>query len=204
MTETTRWRANGLLFENCNCQLICPAHLGFTQRCTPARCLGHWAIHVEAGAYGAVPLDGLNAVIVCDAPQLMISGNWLQAIYIDERADAPQRSALEAIFTGAAGGTWAVLARFVGTRHPTRFVPIRFVDEPRRKAMWIDGCFETGVAPIKGADAAREAVLENVFNQIHAPTQVLAVGTTRYADHGLTFTTDGTHALYSRFSWRGP
>jgi hypothetical protein len=44
-------------------------------------------------------------------------------------------------------------------------------------------------------------VLGNVFNQIHAPTQVLALGRTRCTDARLPFSTDDTHALYSRFSW---
>ena len=56
----------------------------------------------------------------------------------------------------------------------------------------------------KSADPSQEAVLANGFNQIHASTQVLALGTTRFADRELALTTSGTHALYSRFSWAGP
>jgi hypothetical protein len=204
MVEAERWWARGLLFENCNCQLLCPAHLSFKQRCQHERCVGHWAIHIDQGRYGMLSLDGLNAFIASDSPQLMISGGWTQAIYLDERADEAQRRALEQIFTGRAGGTWAVLARFVSNRLETRAVSIRFEDEGRRKAMWIDGCLETAVEALKGADPAQEAVLANVFNQIHASTQVLALGTTRYADRGFALTTSGTHALYSRFSWAGP
>lgn len=204
MAGMERWWAQGLLFENCNCQLVCPAHFSFKERCQYERCLGHWAIHIDEGRYGTLALDGLNAFVMGDSPQLMISGGWTQAIYLDERADDAQRRALEQILTGQAGGAWAVLAQFVSTRLETRVVPIRFEDQGRRKAMWIDGCLETAVEAIKGADQGREAVLQNVFNQIHAPTQVLAFGTTRYADRGLAMTTTRTHALYSRFSWAGP
>jgi hypothetical protein len=204
IAKVDRWCAKGLLFENCNCQLLCPAHLSFKQRCEHERCIGHWAIHIEEGRYGSLTLDGLNAFIVGDSPQLMISGGWTQAIYLDERAGEAERRALEQIFTGQAGGSWAVLAQFVSTRLETRVVPIHFKDEGRRKAMWIDDCLDTTVEAIKGADPAQEAVVANVFNQIHASTQVLAFGTTRYADRGLAMTTSGTHALYSRFSWAGP
>jgi len=204
MGDSARWWAKGLLFENCNCQLLCPAHLSFKQRCEHERCVGHWAIHIRDGRYGGLALDGFNAFIVNDSPQLMISGGWTQAVYIDARAGEAEGRELEGIFTGQSGGPWAVLARFVSRRLPTRFVPIHFKDDGRRKAMWIDGCLETTVEAIKSADPAQEAVLENVFNQIHASTQVLALGATRYADRGMTLTTSGTHALYSRFSWAGP
>ena len=204
MADTESWWAKGLLFENCNCQLLCPAHLSFKQRCEHERCVGHWAVHIDQGGCGALSLDGLNAFIISDSPQLMISGSWTQAIYIDERAGQAERHAVERIFTGQSGGPWAVLARFVSTRLPTRFVPIHFRDEGRRKAMWIDDCLETAVEAIKSADPAQEAVLANVFNQIHAATQVLALGATRFADRGLALSASGTHALYSRFSWAGP
>lgn len=199
-----RWWARGLLFENCNCQLVCPGHLSFKQRCTYERCIGHWSIHIEEGSYGELTLAGLNAVIVTEGPQVMISGGWTQAIYLDERADEAQRQALEGLFVGRAGGTWAVLAQFVSTRLETRYVPIHFQDEGRRKKMWIDGCFDSAVEAIKGADRGREAVLGNVYNQIFASTQVLALGTTRYTDQGLALATAGSHALYSPFSWSGP
>ncbi|MEK7879745.1 MAG: DUF1326 domain-containing protein [candidate division NC10 bacterium] len=204
MAAAERWWAKGLLFENCNCQLLCPAHLSFKQRCEHERCVGHWAIHIDQGSSGTLALDGLNAFIINNSPQLMISGEWTQAIYIDQRAGQAERGALERIFTGQAGGSWAVLARFVSTRLPTRFVPIHFKDEGRRKAMWIDDCLETAVEAIKSADPAQEAILANVFNQIHASTQVLALGATRFADRGLALATSGTHALYSRFAWAGP
>lgn len=204
MTTGERWWAKGLLFENCNCQLLCPAHLGFKQLCTRERCIGHWAIHVETGRFGEVSLDGLNVVIVTDAPQLMITGGWTQVLYLDARADAPQRQAMERIFTGQVGTGWAVLAEFVATRLPTRVVPIRYEDGGRHKAMWVGDYLETRVEAIRGADRAIEARLDNVFNQIHAPAQVLALGATRYADHGLSLSTVGSHALYSRFSWSRP
>lgn len=197
-----QWWAKGLLFENCNCQLLCPAHLSFKQLCTHERCVGHWAIHFEDGRYGETPLGGLNAVVLYDSPQHMIAGGWTTALSIDERGSEAQRAAVEAILSGAAGGPWKVLARFVGTRRETRHVPIHFEDAGRRKRMWIDGAFDTTVEAIRGKDEASEAVLSNLFNQIHAALQVLARGKTRSSDRGLAFDIQGTHALYSSFDWR--
>lgn len=204
MGEVVGWWAEGLLFENCNCQIVCPGHMSFRQSCTQERCMGHWAIRLDRAAYGGTRLDGLNVVILYDAPQQMFAGNWVEAIYVDERADADQREALDAILKGRAGGPWAVLARFVGTWLDTRYVPIELHDEGRRKSVRIEGLFDTTVEALRGRDPDREVLLENLFNQIHGSTHVLAKGTTRVEDRSFVLTTDGTHALYSSFSWKGP
>lgn len=204
MTRAERWWAEGLLFENCNCELLCRAHLSYREPCDHERCLGHWAIHVERGAHAETPLDGLNAFIVMDTPQIMLDGGWTQAICIDERADTAQREALERIFTGADGGTWRVLSSLVETRLETRYLPIQFRDEGRTKSMWVDGDFDATIEAIMGDDKTQEVLLVNAHNQIHGPAQTLARGTTRYAHQGLALTTDGSHAIASRFSWGGP
>ena len=198
------WRATGLLFENCNCQLVCPAHFSFKQLCTHERCLGLWAMAFVDGSYGTTPLAGLNVAILYDSPRHMFAGGWTTALLVDERADQLQREALETILYGKAGGPWEVLARFVETRLESRALPIRFEDAGRKKRMWVDGLFDASIEAIRGNDKAEEAILGNLFNQIHAPTQVLALGKTRCSDGRLPFATEGTHALYSRFSWRVP
>ena len=195
------WQATGLLFENCSCQLVCPAHISFKQYCTHDRCIGHWAIHIDEGRFGTTGLDGSNVVILYDAPQRMYEGGWTEVFYIDESAHAARREALETIFSGQAGGPWQVLAQFVSKRLDTRIVPIHFEDGGREKRMWIDGVFETEIAAIRASDDRGEAMLVNLFNQIHAERQVLARGRTRVTDREFAFEIDKTHALYSQFSW---
>jgi hypothetical protein len=201
---TPSWWATGLLFENCNCQLVCPAHFSFKQLCTRERCLGLWAMTFEEGAYGGTSLRGLNAAVLWDSPRHMIAGGWTTALLIDDRADESQREAVENVLSGKAGGPWEVLARFVGTRLEARAVPIHFEEAGRTKRMWVDGLFDTTIEALLGRDKAGDVVLANLFNQIHASTQVLALGKSRCSDRRLPFTTDGTHALYSKFSWRVP
>ena len=200
MTEPAWW-ARGLLFENCNCQLLCPGHLSFKQLCTHERCLGAWAMHLDEGRHGDVSLAGLNAVVLFDAPQRMIAGGWTTALFIDDRCEDRQRAALEQILSGAAGGPWAVLARFVARRLESRSAPVHFEDGGRRKRMWVSGALETSIEAIRGRNASQEAMLSNVFNQIHAPLHALALGQTRCFDPRMPFDTSGTHALYSRFYW---
>jgi hypothetical protein len=199
--STTPWRATGLLFENCSCQLLCPAHVSFKQACTHERCQGHWTIRIDEGHYGDIDLADTAGVIVYDTPQLMYEGGWTQACYIDERATVPQREALDDILSGRAGGPWAVLGHFVETRLETRFVPMRLEDDGREKRLTIPDVLDTTISAIRGADGAAEARLENLYNVIHGPTHILARGRSRCTDRVFDFDNERTHALYSRFIW---
>src|SRR5262245_8488638 len=202
MTPSSSWHARGLIFENCSCTLICPGHMHFSQKCTHERCKGYWALRIDQGAFGDVPLIGTRAVIAFDSPQRMIDGGWQQTIIIDERASDAQRQALETILTGRAGGPWAKLATFVATRQPTEFRPIAIDDEgPVKRASIVDR-LKTVVTQIRGRDRSRPVLFENIFNQIHAPTQVIALGESDYDDGVVRFRTSGSHGLFSHFEWR--
>jgi len=198
---TRKWHARGLLFENCSCQLVCPGHMHFSQACTHERCLGYWAIRVDEGAYGDVPLGGLKALVAFEAPQHMIEGHWTEVVIIDEAASPPQRAAMEAILTGKAGGSWARLATFVSRWLDTRFLPIEFTEEPHARHARIPGLMEASLIEIKGRDRSRPVTFENIFNQIHDSTQVLALGSTTYDDGVIRIETKQTHGLHSTFEW---
>ena len=208
MIDTTniekKWWVNGLLFENCNCQIVCQGHVSYRQLCNYEQCIGHWAIHIEEGRFGDVALNDLNVIILYITPQLMIHGDWTETIYIDERANKAQRLAIERILTGQEGGPWVVLSRFVTKRLETRYLPIHFEDQGRRKRMWVEGYFDTTIDNIRGQDRSRDVMIENMFNQIHGSPQVIASGETSYKDGELAASMKGTHALSSHFSWTGP
>lgn len=195
------WWARGLLFENCSCEAVCPGHVHFEQACTHERCLGYWAIRFDEGEFDGVSLAGVRAVIAYDSPRHMIEGNWVETLIIDEGAGEPQRRAVEAILTGRAGGPWAKLARFVGKRTETRYLPIRIDDEDRVKRVAIEGLLDSTIENLRGRDRSRPVTFENMFNQIHATSQVIAKGGARYDDGTIVVDNDNTHALHSRFNW---
>ncbi len=205
MAEATapvpRWWAKGLLFENCNCQLVCPGHVHFSNHCTEERCIGYWAIRFDEGSYGDVDLAGVKAVVGYDTPQHMISGGWTEAVIIDERASPAQRAAVDEILTGRAGGPWEVLGRFVERRLPTRTLPIEITDEEGVKRIAIEGLLSSSIENIRGWDRDQPVTFQNMFNQIHGPTQVLARGDAAYDDGEIAVKNEGTHALHSRFDW---
>ncbi len=200
--ESPTWWAQGLLFENCSCHLLCPAHVSFKERCDGNRCVGLWAVHIAEGRFGALVIDGLNVAVLYESGAVMSEGNWRQRLYIDKRADGAQRDALESIFSGTAGGPWEILGQLVSTRVATTFTPIHFEATDRIKRMTVPGVFDTTVQAIRGRDD-QKAVLTNLFNVIHGVVHVLSRGTTRCHDDTFDFTTQKTHGLYSDFSWTG-
>ena len=207
--ETPGWWARGLLFESCNCQVVCPGHTHFSQRCTHERCIGYWALRFDAGQYADTSLEGVRAVVAFECQQLMIEGDWTEVLLIDEGARADQREAVEAILSGKVGGPWAVLGRFVSNWLPTRFVPIEMEDEGKVKRVRIGApgegsvpLLEGSVEDIRGRSRDLPVTFQNMFNQIHAPTQTIARGDTRGDIGGIRLRNAGTHGLHSRFDWR--
>ena len=200
-SHTTPWQARGLMFENCTCQLVCPGHMHFSQACTHERCVGYWAIRVDEGRYGDVPLAGLRAFVAFDAPQRMMDGNWTEVIVIDESATPPQRDALDTILRGTAGGSWGLMAKFVSRWLDTRYLPITFTDEDTTHRADIPGLLTTSVSNIRGRDRSTPVTFENIFNQIHGASQVIAMGSTQYDDGVIRIATEKTHGLHSRFEW---
>ncbi len=198
------WWAEGLLFENCNCTAVCPGHIHFSQRCTHEVCRGFWAIRFEGGRVDGTDLAGVDAVVVYEAPQVMVDGGWRQRIIVSDRADRGQRRAVEEVITGARGGPWEVLARFVADALPTLSATLRIDDAPERKAVTVAGFLESAVEAIRGRDREKPVTFANIYNKVHDSTQVIARGSARYDDGEIVIDNEGTHGLWSRFRWTGP
>lgn len=101
------WRLNGQVLVACNCDWGCPCN--FNAPPTTGKCEGGWTWHIENGIYGDTRLDGLNFSVYVNWPGAIHEGNGEALILIDERADATQRSAIEALVGGTIGGPWQVL-----------------------------------------------------------------------------------------------
>jgi hypothetical protein len=195
------WWCRGLIFENCACTLVCPGHMHFSQLCTHERCKGYWAFRFDEGMFGDVPLSRTKAVIVFDTPQRMIDGHWTQTIIIDKSATDAQRRSLETILSGRAGGPWEKLGSFVETSLPTEFLTVELHDEGPAKRVSIADRLKGVVTQIRGRDRAKPVTFENIFNQIHAPQQILALGDTDYDDGVIVISNRGSHGLISNFDW---
>jgi hypothetical protein len=158
MADIPAWWMKGDWFDVCSCNVPCPC--GFAQAPTNNRCEGVMAYHVREGAYGDVVLDGLNVIAV-----VTFEGNaWAKenpvsiGIFMDERANAAQREALQRVFSGQAGGWMGIFAELVGEVRGLEFVPIEIEIAPDL-AQWRNP--RQGEGPCRGAlrthDSARGA-----------------------------------------------
>ena len=197
------WRAEGLLFENCSCTAVCPGHIHFSQKCTGDACRGFWAIRFDGGDVEGVELAGVSAVILYETPPVMVEGGWKQAIVVSDGASPEQFRAVEEVLTGARGGPWQILSRFVGTAIPTRSAPIRIEEAPGVRSVTVKGVLRGAVEAIRGRNRDEPVRFVNIYNQIHDSTQVIARGATECDDGEFVFAIEGTHGLWSRFRWTG-
>lgn len=198
------WWVRGLLYENCTCPLLCPAHVSFRQACSGERCTGFWGIQIERGRSGGLVLDPQSALVLYESPPLMHEGGWTVQLCLDAAVSEQQRSALERILRGEAGGPWAILAQFVARWLDTRVTALRFTDEGRRKRLIADGVMETIIEGVESRKTGQTASLGNLFNVVHSAIQYLARGSSRVDAGAYAWTTTEKHALYSEFSWTGP
>ncbi len=198
----TPWEIEGDYFESCNCAVGCPCT--FLGMPTDGHCDIAAAFRVERGRYGQVPLDGLGVVAVFHIPGHIAAGNFTLALYIDERADPDQRTALEAIFSGRAGGALQHFKALTTNYLEPRAVPLQFTVEGRRRAIRIPDVLECELQAIKGL-VGRECVIQDPPAALAAPFPpvVARTMTHRYADHGMQWDNAGKNAFYSRFRYTG-
>jgi hypothetical protein len=104
----TGWRLSGRYVEACNCEAICPCRsIGGRDggRAQFQLCQFALAWTVDSGQFGELDLAGLQAVMAGYWDEDEPGAPWRVQLYVDQRADEAQRSALADVFLGRAGGT---------------------------------------------------------------------------------------------------
>lgn len=208
--KTPRWHAKGDWFDVCSCNIPCPCT--FAQPPTGNHCEGVLAWHVREGRFGDVVLDGLNVIAVGS-----FDGNiWAGAkptmgVFIDGRADAKRREALQAIFGGQAGGWPAQLMGNLAELRGIEFVPIEF-EVAGDLAYWraavpgkVDARGEalTGPTTLPGQ---RVQVLNPPGSET-GPNQIATWGKAaahRVGVYGFEWTHVGQSSKHIPFDWSGP
>lgn len=119
----TQWTFEADYFTACNCDWGCPCN--FNARPTEGRCMGWGLWNVLRGRFGDTALDGTRFALYYSFPGRVEEGNGTACAYVDRRASAEQRRALEAIGTGKAGGG---IFQLFGEALVKRWLPTRAAD----------------------------------------------------------------------------
>lgn len=195
------WRIEGRYFESCNCEVLCPCLLSHAQaRPTEGHCDVVLATHIDRGNYGQTDLSGLTAVQALMTPDAMGKGGGTLAVYVDSHADAEQRAALEAIFSGNAGGPPALLRGLVAKWLPTKAVDISFSEDGKTWKFAIPGIADVVVEGLIGV-GNQVVWLENIAHPYSSRLAAAKGATSHYKDHSLTFENSGRNGHFSAINW---
>lgn len=195
------WALAGDYFESCNCDVACPCV--FLSDPTKGHCTVLVGWHVRKGKAGTEVLDGLGFALAAYTPGNMVKTKWEVAIYVDERATAGQRRALETILGGQAGGPFAGFGPLIGTSHGFRFVPFEFRVDGKKRSLRIKGIAEMRSEAIAGAGGA-EVKLAGAPLLMTPEVTVAKAELLRLADHGWAWEMVGGNSFYSPFDFKGP
>jgi hypothetical protein len=201
----TKWTLKGTVTVACNCDYGCPCN--FNALPTTGKCEGHWSWHVEEGAYGDTPLDGLNFTVAVNWPGAIHEGNGEALILVDERADEAQAEAIRTLVGGDAGGPWGILAWTWPTIHGPKPAPYE-VDLKDGGVHWrlkvgdsVEIESTTIKNPVSGAEVHPRAILPEGI--VFKDGQFGASTVFRVSD-GISFEHPGQYTAISKFEYAGP
>jgi hypothetical protein len=211
VAEVPNWRLAGDWFDVCKCAVPCPCT--FAQPPTEGDCDGVLIWHVNQGNFGDVELDGLNFAAVA-----RFAGNiWDEdtkadmGFLVDARADERQREAMQAIFSGQAGGWPAAFAAKL--KDMLGMEPAEFEFEVAEDlSHWrasVAGKFEAAADALEGPTS-----VPGKRTQVHdppgaevGPGAVATYGTVtadRVDAFGLSWDRTGRSSKHMEFDWSGP
>jgi hypothetical protein len=201
----TEWTMQGYEFVNCNCAWGCPCQ--FNSLPTHGECRAFTFVQIEKGRFGGVPLDGLRFGFLASWPGPIHLGNGTFQAIVDERADARQRSALEAVAHGRETDAGSLILQVFSTTVskvlPTLFKPIELkIDVSGRTANIsvpgvLEGTASAILNPVTGQPHRVGITLPAGFE--YSETEVVS-GKAR-AQGRIKLDFDGTHAHLSRIHW---
>lgn len=200
---SSNWQLSGIYAEACNCEAACPCV--FLSPPTTGECTALVGWHIEQGAFDETNLSGLNAALAVYCPGNMATEPWTVALYLDERADAPQTDALTQIFSGQAGGHFATIADHIGEVIDVQSTTVDFQAEGKRRHLRVANVGDFAIEAIAGQGDQEVTVAHHPLAVSPGyPAVVARSGHLTYRDHGYDWNISERNGYFSPFSYRGP
>jgi hypothetical protein len=197
------WNVEGTYIEACNCETACPCI--FFSPPTEGECKVVVGWHVDKGQHSGTSLDDLNAALIAYAPGNMKDGQWKVALYVDERGDERQRSALQGIFSGADGGHIANLGPLIGQVLGVRPARITFVRGANsRFSFEVTGAASTEIQPIQGQGGGTAEIKGHPLALSPGqPVTVSRASRLKIEDYGISCEIAGRNGFFAPFAYQG-
>jgi hypothetical protein len=201
----TEWTMQGYEFVNCNCAWGCPCQ--FNSPPSHGDCRAHTFVQIEKGRFGDTPLDGLCFGFLASWPGPIHLGNGTFQAVVDERADARQRAALEAVAHGRETDPGSLVLQVFSTTVskvlPTMFkaIDLKIDVTGRTASLKIPGVLEASASsilnPVTGVPHRVSIKLPAGFE--YSETEVVSGKARALGRIKLEF--NDTHAHLSRIHW---
>jgi hypothetical protein len=199
------WSMQGVQISHCNCNIGCPCQ--FNALPSHGHCRAYVFVQIDKGRFVKTPLDGLRWGGLFSWPGPIHLGNGTAMAVIDERADAQQRAAIEAIVQGKETDPGSLITQVFSTTLttalPTQFKPIELkIDQNAgtarvRVANLIEGAAEPIKNPITGAVHRARVTLPTGFEYSEAE---FVTGTAKTSGP-IQLEFNGTHAHIAKVNW---
>ena len=153
-SESYKWKIAGALTEACTCAVPCTCNFG--EGPSPhSYCYPFYSYEIRKGSYGEIVLDGLHF----GAADLRTG----RTIFIDQRANEPQRQALRLIAMRVIVHTTAEIAeeRAREFEQSTRFAAIMQEYGQGRNRLKVEGIGEFAANYIMGQDKLQPVIVRN-------------------------------------------
>lgn len=200
------WEIRGVQVSHCNCNVGCPCQ--FNALPSHGNCRAYVFMQIEEGHFGSVALDGVRWGGVFAWPGPIHLGNGSALTIVDERTNAKQRGAIEAIARGRETEPGKLITQVfsttIATVHPTQFRSIELdIDSAERTARVrvadaLDGSVESIRNPITGEPHVVKVRLPHGFEFREAD---FVTGKAKTASLPIELDFDGTHAHIARVHW---
>lgn len=201
----TEWFMQGTEFGNCNCSWGCPCQ--FNALPTHGNCRAHSFFQIEKGRFGETSLDGVRWGILAAWPGPIHEGRGVLQLVVDERADAGQRAAIEAIAQGRETEAGKLITQ-VFTAVIEQYLPtlIKRIDltidvERRTAKVTVPGLIESTGEPIRNPVTGEEhRVSVSIPNGFEFAAAEFASGKT-HAAGPIPLDFDNTHVHLAHIHW---
>jgi hypothetical protein len=200
MAKASKYNVQGSLLEACSCGAPCPCWIGEDPH--RGTCDAFLAYKIDKGTIKGVNVGGVAFALVAHIPGNVLKGNWQIAVYMSDKAKAPQKQAILDAWTGKLGGPLADLAKLIGEVKGVHDAPIQFKIVKGKGTLKIGSQVEAEMAPYTDAKGKPTTMSNTIFSTIPGSPAYVAKATYHRVDipeHGFHWNFEGRNAVQGSF-----
>jgi hypothetical protein len=196
------WSLEGLFFESCSCDAICPCTWSnLAHRATRDYCRFAMAFQVDSGEVEGVDVSGRTFVMIGDTPPQMDEGGWRIGVFVDDGADDAQVAGLGQVLSGALGGPPAALGPLLGEFLGIEQAPITIDADGKHHHITVGSAVDYSGDRVTLEDGS-PITLSNIVVHPAGPELGLApVTSARVSAFGVEFDGTDLSGFANRFRW---